>query len=636
MVTVRAAHLATATAVLLTLVAAPALGDPTGASTSVDATTGLGAVSADRPTPVLPREMRGRAAVEALGERLAAVAARNDLSAKGLTKILTQDRDVWLAEDGQMLYRDEMLVEDVAAPTPESEPPTPPEEEPAVDIGPGATEAATGSGTSSPTTPAYPTSQTFTLHSRPAANKQIFLDFNGAEVTGTGWNTGSTPLGSTAYSGYDSDGNVNSFSTAEHAWMQEVWRQVAEAYAPLDVDVTTVDEGESARTRSTSADTTYGTQVLFTNSSEAVAQACDSLCLGVAYVGTFDNVDPTGYYQPAWVFTKTTMSTIIAAQGASHEAGHTLGLHHDGTSSASYYAGTSAWGPIMGSAKHRAVSHFSLGEYAGANNRENDFTVMANNGLPLRTDDHGSTVGTADQLGAQTSYVVNGVLGTRQDLDLFAIDVQCPTDLTVSATGIGPQTTADLKLDVLNGSGAPVAGSSPTSGWAGSPPASNGMNASVTVPVTSGTYFLQVDGVGNGDPAGFGWSDYGSLGQYRLTSNGCTGTTQPADPPAAERPGPPVIGVASSGASGGAVTAVARWSPPTSDGGAAITKYRVIAKRLNSAGQVVASYGSAYQSPAARKLSMTLPKARYKFVVYAWNKVGASAASKASNIVNAR
>ena len=156
-----------------------------------------------------------------------------------------------------------------------------------------------------------------------------------------------------------------------------------------------------ARPRS---DTTYGTQVVFTNSLQAVAAACNSACLGVAYVGTFDNVDPVGYYQPAWVFTKTTMSTIIAAQGASHEAGHTLGLHHDGTSSASYYAGTSAWGPIMGSARHRAISQFSLGEYAGANNTEDDFAVIKANGLPTRVDDHGSTV--ADGGRARRAVVV--------------------------------------------------------------------------------------------------------------------------------------------------------------------------------------------------------------------------------------
>ena len=630
-------RLAAASALMLLLAASPALGETTGAST----TTGFHQAErvdppAPRPTRVLPRELRGRTAIDALGPELPAVAARNDVSSSRLKKILTEDKTAWISEEGQMLYREEMTAASVEAPA-DTEPPTPPEEPPALDVGPGVTENSTGSGSGSSTTPAYPTSQTFTLHSRPNASKQIFLDFDGAEVAGTGWNDGSAPMPAAAYTGYDSDGNVFAFSTAEHAWIQDVWRRVAETYAPFDVDVTTADEGASARTRSTSSDTTYGTQVVFTNSPQAVAAACSSACLGVAYVGTFDNVDPVGYYQPAWVFTKTTMSTIIAAQGASHEAGHTLGLHHDGTSSAPYYAGTSAWGPIMGAAKHRAISQFSLGEYAGANNTEDDFAVVKANGVPIRIDDHGSTVSTANALGAQSSYAVNGVVSTRQDLDVFAVDVKCPTDLTATVKGIGAQTAVDLKLDVLDGSGAVIASSAPASGYSGTPPVSNGMNASVIVPGAIGTYYLRVDGVGYGDPGGTGWSDYGSLGQYGLTANGCTGpATQPGDPPTETRPSAPRIGTASSGTSGGTATAAARWSAPTSDGGTPITKYRVLAKRLDSAGRVTATYGSAYQGPSVRKITMTLPRSRYKFVVVAWNRVGASPYSQASNIVYSR
>ena len=132
---------------------------------------------------------------------------------------------------------------------------------------------------------------------------------------------------------------------------------------------------------------------------------------------------------------------------------------------------------------------------------------------------------------------------------------------------------------MLDGSGAVVASSAPASGYSGTPPVSNGMNASVTVPGAIGTYFLRVDGVGYGDPGGTGWSDYGSLGQYGLTANGCTGpATEPGDPPTATRPSAPRIGTASSGTSGGTATAAARWSAPTSDGGAPITKYRVLAQ----------------------------------------------------------
>ena len=612
------AHVAAATAVLIALGAAPALADTTATTTSAEFSS---TTPAKRPAPVLSRKMHGRAAVDALGSRLSAVAARNDLSTSRLKKILTEDSTAWLSEEGQMFYREQLPgLEDTSS------------------------EQATGSGSGSALTMAFPSSQTFTLHSRPAASRQIFLDFNGAEVAGTGWNSGSTPMAAATYTGYDSDGNVATYSTAEHAWMQEVWRQLAEDYAPFDVDVTTQDEGASARTRSSSADTTYGTQVVLTNSAQAVAQACNSTCLGVAYVGTFGDVDPVGYYQPAWVFTTSSMSPTIAAQGAAHEAGHTLGLHHDGTATASYYAGTAAWGPIMGSARSRAVSQFSLGEYAGANNSEDDFSVIQKNGLPLRSDDHGNTTSAADQLGAHPSYAVNGVISTRQDADVFAVDLTCSTDLTVTATGIGPQQTLDLKLDVLNGSGATVTSSAPPSAYTtGS--VSTGMNATATVPGAVGTYYLRVDGVGNGDPHGTGWSDYGSLGQYKLTANGCVSTpTQPPNPPTqpgtqtptVTKPGPPRVGTASTGAKGGQITAVARWYAPTSTGGAPITKYRVVAKRLNAQGRVIRSYSSGDQRASVRKVSLKLPKARYRFVVVAWNRVGASKYSAMSNVVTAR
>jgi metallopeptidase family M12-like protein len=626
-----APRLALATALLLALGAAPAVGDPAGDpaghdTSSTGATEGP-ATGSDTPERVLPREVHGRAAVDALGSHLTAVAAQNDLSASRLTKILTSDRTAWLSEEGQMFYREEMPAADLEAPAV-------PGEAPAVDVSPGAVQSDTAGGT---TTPAYPVSQTFTLHSRPGATRTIFLDFNGAEVKGTGWNTGSTPLGNAAYTGYDSDGHPGTFSTAEHAWMQEVWRQVAETYAPFDVDVTTEDGGSASRVRSTSADNQFGTQVLFTNSTQAVAQLCNSTCLGLAWVGTFSDVDPTGYYQPAFIFTKPTMSATVAAQGASHEAGHTLGLHHDGLNSDSYYPGTKAWGPVMGSAMPRAVTQFSKGEYTGANQTEDDLAVIQANGLPVRADDFGNTQKSAYDLGTKTSYAVNGVISTRSDMDYFAVHLSCPTNMTVAATGIGRQSALDLRLVVLNGSGATVTSSSPTSGYTSTnPPDSTGMNASVAVQAPAGTYYFKVEGVGNGNATGPGWSDYGSLGQYRLTANGCVSGTQAAAGSVVTKPSAPRIGSAQSGNPGGVSTAFIHWAAPTSNGGAAITKYRVVARKYDSHGRVVRSYSAAYQKPTTRTLNMRLPTGRYKFVVVAYNRIGASPLSKLSNTVTAR
>ena len=491
-----------------------------------------------------------------------------------------------------------------------------------------------------PPPPPHPTRPTVKRDSRPTATRIVFLDFDGGEVAGTGWNTGKTPIGSALYSGYDNDGTPGSFSNAEHAWMQEVWRQVAETYAPFDVDVTTEDKGAAARLRSTSADVSYGTQVLFTNSTQAAAQACSSTCLGVAWVGTFSDIDPAGYYQPAWIFTRTTTSATIAAQGASHEAGHTLGLHHDGLNADSYFPGTQAWGPIMGSAYSRAVSQFSKGEYTGANQKEDDFAVINSNGLPLRTDDHGNTVTTADALGAKASYGVSGVVSGRGDADMFAISLPCTRDLTVNASGIGRQSALDLRLDVINSAGRTVATSGPAASYAGRPPLSSGMNASTTVKGARGTYYLRVDGVGHGSPSGSGWSDYGSLGQYRVSATGCTSTTATTPSPqqgtTVTRPGAPRIGTAAPGARGGRSTALARWAAPTTNGGASITKYKVLARKLDANGRVLRTYGSAYQKPTARSLAMPLPQGRYRFVVVAYNRVGVSPASRVSNIVRAR
>ena len=214
----------------------------------------------------------------------------------------------------------------------------------------------------------------------------------------------------------------------------------------------------------------------------------------------------------------------------------------------------------------------------------------------------------------------------------------------MNAAGIGRQTALDLKLDVLNSAGSVVATNNPGATYAGSPPASSGMNASATVKNAQGTYYLRVDGVSYGDPKGSGWSDYGSLGQYRLTANGCVAGTTPPPPatqpgvvtPTVKRPTAPRIGTASPGARGGKSTALVRWAVPTSNGGAPITKYKVLARKLDANGRVVRIYGSAYQKPTARSLAIKVPTGRYKFTVVAYNRVGISPASRFSNIVRAR
>jgi hypothetical protein len=101
-------------------------------------------------------------------------------------------------------------------------------------------------------------------------------------------------------------------------------------------------------------------------------------------------------------------------------------------------------------------------------------------------------------------------------------------------------------------------------------------------------------------------------------------------------PGPPVIGTASSGSAGGALTATARWSPPATNGGSAITGYVVTALRMSRTGTVLTRTDSPLLGPGARTRTFTLPAGNYRFVVVARNAVGQGPPSARSNQVAAR
>jgi hypothetical protein len=122
--------------------------------------------------------------------------------------------------------------------------------------------------------------------------------------------------------------------------------------------------------------------------------------------------------------------------------------------------------------------------------------------------------------------------------------------------------------------------------------------------------------------------------------SGASGPTAPAAPTA---PGAPVIGSATSGISGGGITATAAWGAPSNTGTSAITGYRVHASKLeprfDAASQAVwwvevSTTTSAVQPASARTLSMPLPLAgTYLFRVQAINEVGVSPYSASSNRV---
>jgi hypothetical protein len=78
-----------------------------------------------------------------------------------------------------------------------------------------------------------------------------------------------------------------------------------------------------------------------------------------------------------------------------------------------------------------------------------------------------------------------------------------------SASGDPTSRNLDLSLEVLNSNGEVVASANPDALT----------DASLSVTLASGNYFLRVSGAGRGDPLLDGYSNYGSIGQYTITGN---------------------------------------------------------------------------------------------------------------------
>lgn len=432
----------------------------------------------------LGAEQRGAAAVQALGSHLPAVAAHYRMTPERLRNILLKDATSRLDPRGRLFYV-----------------------EPSGD---GVGEAAGADGPMVSEAAPFELSQTFLLQSKPGSQRVLYLDFNGHTATNSAWASNSTINAQP----YDTDGNPGSFSAAELEAIQKVWQRVAEDYAPFDVNVTTADPGADAIHRTSSTDALYGSRVVITPNT-----FYNCSCGGVAYVGTFDYSSSSnpGLYQPAWVFADALGNgEKNIAEAASHEAGHNLGLNHDGTATVGYYSGhgsgETAWAPIMGVGYYRNLSQWSQGEYSSANNAQDDLTVIAQNGATLRIDDAGNTITGASNLGGSSSNGVvavdrSGVIGLRTDTDVYAFFAGAGTvQLTVSPAALGPN--LDIRADLLDSAGNVIASSNPV----------DTLGASLNVAVGGGSYYLRVDGVGKGDLS-TGYSDYGSLGEYRISGS---------------------------------------------------------------------------------------------------------------------
>lgn len=320
------------------------------------------------------------------------------------------------------------------------------------------------------------------LESLPGATAVIYLDFDGEPGPHEGWG--------------DFDAAPSGSSNAE---IFEIWARVAEDFAPYDINVTTdlrvyQDAPETSRQR-----------CIITPTNDAAPGAG-----GVAFLGSWNWAGDT----PCWSFYTAGKGS---AEATSHEIGHTLGLSHDGQDpDTGYYGGHGSgevgWAPIMGVGYYQNLTQWSRGEYADADQTQDDLAIMAGfNAVDFREDDHADSAGAAGRLELfGTAADDDGVITTRDDADVFAFTTTGGTlDLSVDPVNPGPN--LDLRAE-LRDAGGLVAASNPDTG----------IGADFSgIMLPAGDYTLHVEGVGRGDPQGDGYTDYGSLGHYEI--NGTIG-----------------------------------------------------------------------------------------------------------------
>lgn len=335
------------------------------------------------------------------------------------------------------------------------------------------------------------------LESLPGAKAVVYLDFDGESGTFSRWPN----------QGNEQPINAEPSGMSD-AQMRETWARVAEDYRPFNINITTI------RSVYTAAPITSRMHCIVTPTDTAARGAG-----GVAYLDSFNWNDTR---KVCWGF--VTSSGKNCAEAVSHEVGHTLNLSHDGTASKSYYDGHGTdpvgWAPIMGVGYYKNITQWSKGEYAGANNKQDDLAIIVkSNNVSYRADAAGSAYATAVALQIAPDGSVDGthagnqgIIETTGDVDALKFTTRTPGNLSLLISPAAQGVNLDILAELVREDGSVVATSGPNDAGDNSP------SATLQVPnLAAGNYFIRVTGSGRGSATGTGYSNYGSLGSYSVS-----------------------------------------------------------------------------------------------------------------------
>lgn len=335
-------------------------------------------------------------------------------------------------------------------------------------------------------------SQQLKLNSYAVAAATIYLDFDGEEVNTPVWNSGN--MINCAPSGLGAE------------QIMEVFNRVAEDYRPFNINITTDLDVFNA------APIDQKMRVIITPTSNWFANVG-----GVSYLGSFKWGDET----PCFVFSNKLGpgNPKMIAECCSHESGHTLGLSHqskydNGCNLTATYndgagTGETGWAPIMGNSYYRNMSGWSNGPtpYGCSNNQDNLSILTSQNGFGYRTDDHSDIINNSATVINASNINIEGIISTSSDKDVFKFTLSHNSNFHLEGKPFGIDDSndgadLDIKISLYNASGNMLGVYNP----------SNTMNVAIDTILNKDTYYIVVEGTGNGNA-----TDYGSLGSYRLS-----------------------------------------------------------------------------------------------------------------------
>lgn len=332
--------------------------------------------------------------------------------------------------------------------------------------------------------PAFALSSIPKLHSNTDTPVKLYLDFDGHfESQWGGFSNVVTPV-------YDIDGDATTFSQQELDNIVEVWKRVAEDFAPFHIDVTTEDPG----------DFTDGVGMRISIGGDGAWTG--GYYGGVAYINTFSW---SSIFNNAYVFSDNLWTAKHIAEASSHEAGHAFGLDHQSTYDSNgnkireYNMGDSQWAPHMGVGYSSQVTTWYNGTSSQSSTTyQDDMAILAGsrNGFGYRPDDHGGDAISATSLMTSgASLQDSGLITLNNDADWFAFSTfNGNVSFTVQVTEVGANLDAVIELRDVDGSLITTVDPSATLG------------ASLSTQLATGSYYLVVRSTGQ----------YGHVGAYTI------------------------------------------------------------------------------------------------------------------------